>query len=152
LEKKVNILDKLVSKVQKLVAKEVFVIFVLLFLASCRITHLPNVSANDPRVGIAISDDGFLEAENLLIPSDTEIIYFQFFLDLPDKMEVTLDYKWYQEEKLYYAYSGVHVRGNTIATLERNPSKLAKFPSGNYRVEVWFLNTLLTSKSFQVVE
>jgi len=34
--------------------------------------------------------------------------------------------------------------------LDRDPEIIQKFPSGAYKVEVWFLNTLIVSKKFSV--
>jgi len=127
-------------------------LIIILLLAGCNVKPLQNISASDPKIGVDISEDGFLKAEVILIPSAARIIYFQFMLDAPEKMEVLLDFKWYQERNLYYAYSGAHVKGSVTATLERNPALLKKFSPGHYYVEVWFLNTLLTSKAFQVQE
>ena len=124
----------------------------MVFLASncLTVSNIPSIRASDPKIGIDLSDNGHLASVVERIPSDVEAIYFEFFLDIPEDSEIPLQFKWFFEDKLVQTHSGNHTRGYTIAMLDRDPEIMQNFPSGAYRVEVWFLNTLIVSKNFSV--
>jgi hypothetical protein len=126
-----------------------FLILIVLIILGCGITTVPTVKATDIKVGYQIQDDGHVTETNI-IPSDANKIYMEFFLDVPAESKVTLEFRWYFENQLIYSYSGQHERGYAIATLERDLAQTLRFPTGKYTVEIWFLNTTLSSSSFSI--
>jgi hypothetical protein len=74
------------------------------------------------------------------------IIYFTFYLDCPEDMEVPIEIRWYINEDPVFASTGTHRKGYVITTLERaGDLHMAQFPPGTYRAEVWFGKKFLNS-------
>lgn len=132
----------------KLLSPLLFVM--IIFILGCGITSFPNISARDGKIGVDLADDGFLRAETSSIAPDVEIIYFQYYLDAPENLDVAIDYKWYYDGELIYSYSEIHNKGPVTATLRVNHQILDELSVGNYHVEAWFINTLLITKAFKV--
>jgi MoxR-like ATPase len=126
-------------------------IALVLIISGClRFSNTQSIRAMDGKLGTNLSETGLLANETDEVPSETQIIFLEFFLDVPDGWEVTLQYKWFHEDTLVLAGASNHTRGHTIATLDYDPEIIQNFPTGGYRVEVWYLNTLLLTKSFYV--
>ena len=123
--------------------------FSLTLIVGC-VPSISSIKANNARIGIQLTESGRLVDEVEVIPVDAEIIYLEYFLDIPEDSKITLQYNWFHEDKLVQAGTVDHIRGYTIAILDRDPQIIKEFPQGAYRVDVWFLNTKLLSKSFKV--
>ena len=129
-----------------------FVIAVAIPSVSCRNLSplVTTIRAEDPKINFELSQDGHIDNDESIISPDATKIYFEFFLDVPENTEVSLNFIWYYENQLIKTHYNKHPRGNVIVTLERDPSIIPEFQKGVYRVEVWFLNTMIISKKFEV--
>jgi len=141
------------SKTQK--SQSLFLWFALtgliISLLSCRIALPINIKASDPKIGTEINqENGRLIVETTIVPTDKTRIYFEFFLDIPENVDVLLEFRWYRDSELIISHTGRFVRGYTVAFIDNDQSSSSSFSSGNYIVEVWFQNQLLISKSFTV--
>jgi len=111
---------------------------------------ISKISASDLTVGTKVLDNGDLADETRRVPSDSKIIYARFFLDIPEESKIDLEFRWFYENNLLTSFHGRHSRGYAIATLERDPKIFPAFQPGNYRIEIWFLNTMLIDSPFLV--
>jgi hypothetical protein len=128
----------------------VFSVIVLTIL-SCQLALPLDVNASEPKIGIEINkEDGRIKNDLSVIPSDSQRIYFEFFLDVPENVDVSLEFRWYSDAELIFSSTGRFGRGYTVAFIENTDNVSPGFSRGNYIVEVWFANNLLISKSFQV--
>jgi hypothetical protein len=73
-------------------------------------------------------------------------------LDIPEGSEADLTVRWFFNDQLIQAYSGKLPRGYHLATLDRDVNVIPSFETGKYYVELWFLNTLILSDDFSIVE
>lgn len=132
-------------------ARGFFLVLMFISIISCQLTLPVDVSARDPRIGTEIShQNGRLVNDIAIVPQDAKRIYFEFFLDIPDNMDVLLEFRWYDDNRILFTYGGRFVKGYTVGFIEQDQNIFTGFSPGNYRVEVWFLNVMLVSKEFQV--
>ncbi|MEW6029581.1 MAG: hypothetical protein ACOYZ8_09655 [Chloroflexota bacterium] len=123
---------------------------ILIIGMNCRLTIPLEIRALEPKVGTEISQqDGRLVDNTTVVPSNTKRIYYEFFLDIPENTDVLLEFRWYRNDEIIYAYSGRFIRGYTVGFIQPQEGSLG-FLAGEYKVEVWFLNTMLINSSFQV--
>lgn len=135
----------------KIKPKILLIIFIIMIISiNCGIISIPNINVSNVKLGTDINNDGFLISEVEIIPPTIEIIYLQFDLNAPVNMEIPLDYKWYHDNILFLNYSEIHTTGPITATLRRQTEIAELLPEGFYRVEVWYLNTLLIQKTFSI--
>jgi len=128
--------------------------FYLLILAlsalSCINSSLiSTIRAENPKINSELSTDGNIIDDELFLPQNAATIYFEFFLDVPENTEVPMNFIWFYKGEVIQTTTNRLPRGNVIVALERNPLIIPKFQKGEYRVEGWYLNTLIVTINFK---
>jgi hypothetical protein len=129
----------------------VFSVLTLSIMLSCRaFSSIPEISATNLKIGFELQSDGHVLETLKPIPANSEKVFLEILLYAPENAKIPLEFKWFYNGQPIFSSSGTYQQGYIISTLERDPNKLANFPTGHYNVEVWFLNTMLSSISFDV--
>ena len=126
-------------------------ILALVFI-SCNLFSLPPApKVKDERIGLDVSQStGRLTTEIYSFPPSTRKIYLEFYLDVAKNSQYLLEFRWYHEDTLMFSMTNFHGPGYAMATLERDPKVLEEFPVGEYRVEIWFVEELISSTAFTI--
>ena len=129
----------------------IFSLFAIMLISSCKtVSSIPEISTTNPKIGNKLQSDGHVIETGQDIPANSEKVILEVLLNAPENSIIPLGFKWFYNEQLVYSHSNECPPGYVMATLERDPGKLDKFPIGHYGVEVWFLNTLLTTTPFDI--
>jgi hypothetical protein len=108
------------------------------------------IKGQNPRINSELSAEGNIIHDDPVISPDAKKIYFEFYLDIPENMEVPLNFIWFFRDGVIQRTSNKLPGGDVMVTLERDSSTIQEFQIGVYRVEVWYLNTLIVSKYFEI--
>jgi hypothetical protein len=110
----------------------------------------PTIQAQNPLIGFELSESGHLNQDVRIIPSDAQNIYIGFNFEAVPGSSNPLEFRWFRNHEILMVYSNNFSPGYVQSMMTRDPAILDEFPSGDYIVEVWYINTALLSESFTV--
>jgi hypothetical protein len=108
------------------------------------------INATNPIIGTEINNNGQISQSVGEIPSETEIIYFSFYFDIPVNEPTAVDIDWSVNGQPMYTFSETFTKGQMVTKLDRAQLGLTEFPKGNYEVQARMGTFYLISASFVV--
>ncbi|MFN8413995.1 MAG: hypothetical protein U0Z26_16565 [Anaerolineales bacterium] len=108
------------------------------------------INATNPIIGTEINNSGQISQSIGEIPSETEVIYFSFYFDIPVNEPTAVDIDWSVNGQPMYTFTETFTKGQMVTKLDRTQLGLTEFPKGNYEVQARMGTFYLISASFVV--